>query len=93
MDDVMVIVAVIGARGCGGSARDRANAPADRRTDTSTMPAARDRANESPGAGTNQAAANSPLSGIVGVREGGSCQQQPSADYAGNNRFPSHSLD
>jgi hypothetical protein len=42
MDDVMVIVAVIGARRCGGSAHYRSHAAANRRTDTGTMPAARD---------------------------------------------------
>jgi hypothetical protein len=43
-------------------------------------------------ASANQAAANRPLGGIVRVREGGRRQQQPGAEYAGNSRFLSHSL-
>ena len=40
---------------------DRAYAPTDRRTDTSTPPAPCDRANDSPGAGADQAAAQGSL--------------------------------
>jgi hypothetical protein len=90
--DVMVIVAVMWSRRRGSGARYGANAPADRRTDTGTMPAARDRSDHGSGAGADQAAANRPLGGIVRVREGGRRQQQPGAEYAGNSRFPSHSL-
>ena len=50
MDDVTG-VAVIWTRRRGSGARDGAHAPADRRTDASTMPAARDRADYCPSAG------------------------------------------
>jgi hypothetical protein len=57
-------VAVIWARRCGSGARY--GAPADRRTDASTTPAARDRANYSPSAGADQTAAQRPIGGVVG---------------------------
>ena len=69
MGDVTAI-AVIWARGCGGGARYGAHAPADRRTDASTTPAACDRADYSPSAGADQTAAHRPIGGIVRVREG-----------------------
>ena len=89
----MVIIAMMWARRCGGSARYGAHAPADRRTDTSTTPAPGDRANDSPGAGADQAAPQRSLGGIVGVRECGGRQHQPSANRAGDTQPLSHLLD
>ena len=56
MDDVTVVAVIWAWRG-GGGARYGAHAPADRRTDASTTPAARDRADYSPSAGADQTAA------------------------------------
>jgi hypothetical protein len=75
MDDVMVIVAVIRARRCGGSAHYRSHTPANRRTDTGAMPAARDCPDHSPGAGAEQTAADRAVRGIIWVCEGGGRQQ------------------
>jgi hypothetical protein len=47
------------------------------------MPAAGNRANYSPGAGPQQPAADCSLGRVVGVRKGGSRQQQASRDYPG----------
>ena len=75
MDDVMVIVAVIRARRCGGSAHYRSHAPADCRTDASTMPATRDRAYHGPSAGAEQAAVNCAVGRIVRVCGSGGRQR------------------
>ena len=75
MDDVMVIVAVIRARRCGGSAHYRSHTPANRRTDTGAMPAARDCPDHSPGAGAEQTAADCAVGRIVRVRVSGGRQQ------------------
>jgi hypothetical protein len=91
MGDVTAI-AVIGAWGCGSGARYGAHAPADRRTDASTTPAACDRADYSPSAGADQTAAHRPIGGIVRVREGCGRQHQSSADHAGYGRLLCHSL-
>ena len=56
MGDVTV-VAVIWTWRCGSGARYGAQTPADRRADAGTMPAARDRADYSPGAGAYQTTA------------------------------------
>jgi hypothetical protein len=90
MGDVTV-VAVIWAWRCGSGARYGAHAPADRRTDASTTPAARDRADYSPTAGADQTAAQRPIGGIVRVREGCRRQHQSSADHAGYGRLLCHS--
>jgi hypothetical protein len=92
MSDVMAVIAVIWARRCGGSARDGADAPADRRTDAGTTPAARDCADDSSGSGPDQTAAYRAINGIVRVRRGRGRQQQSSADYAGDSRLLSHLL-
>jgi hypothetical protein len=91
MGDVTV-VAVIWAWRCGSGARYRAQTPADRRTDASTTPAARDRADYSPSAGADQTAADRPIRGIVRVREGRGRQHQSSADQAGYGRLLGHLL-
>jgi len=91
MGDVTVVV-VIWAWRCGSGARYSAHAPADRRTDAGTTPAARDRADYSPSAGANQTAAHRPIGGIVRVREGCGRQHQSSADHAGYGRLLRHSL-
>ena len=75
MDDVMVIVAVIRARRCGGGAHYRSHAPSNRRTDTGTVSTARDRADRSPGACTDQTAADCAVGRIVRVRVSGGRQQ------------------
>ena len=67
-------VAVIWWWRCGSGTRYGAHAPADRRTDASATPAARDRADDSPSAGADQTAANRPIGWIVRVREGGGRQ-------------------
>jgi hypothetical protein len=72
--------------------RDRAHASADRRTDTGATPASCDRANYSPGAGADQAAAQRSLGGIVWVRECGGRQHQTGADQAGDSQLLSHLL-
>ena len=87
---MMAIVAVMGARRCGGSARYGAHAPTNRRTDTSTTAAPRDRTDYSPGAGADQPSPQCSLCGIVGVGERGGRQHQPGADYAGDSRLLSH---
>ena len=56
------------------------------------MPAARDRADYSPGAGADQTAAQRSIRGIVRVREGCRRQHQSSADHAGYGRLLCHSL-
>jgi hypothetical protein len=84
-------VAVIWTRRCGSGPRDGAHAPADRRADASTMPAAGDRADYSPSAGAYQTAAHRPIGGIVRVREGRRRQHQSSADYACYGRLLCHS--
>jgi hypothetical protein len=71
MDDVMVVVAVIGARRCGGSAHYRSHAAANRRTDTGTMPAARDCTDHSPGPRPEQTAADCTVGRIVWVCKSG----------------------
>jgi len=86
----MAIVAVMGTRRCGGSARYGAHAPANRRTDTGTAAASRDRTDYSPGTGADQPSPQRSLGGIVGVRERGGRQHQPGADYAGDSRLLSH---
>jgi hypothetical protein len=91
MGDVTA-VAVIWAWRRGSGARYGAHAPADRRTDASTMPAARDRADYSPGAGADQTAAQRSIRGIVRVREGCRRQHQSGADNAGYGRLLCHSL-
>src|SRR5271169_478574 len=91
MDDVTV-VAVIWAWRCASGARYGAHAPADRRTDASTTPAARDRADYSPSAGADQTAAHRPIGGIVRVSEGRGRQHQSSADHARDGRLLCHSL-
>ena len=73
-------VTVMWARRCGRSAGYGAHTSADRRTDTSTVPAAGDRADYRSSAGADQAAADRALSGIVRVREGSGCQHHSSAD-------------
>ena len=73
MGDVTGIAVIWAGRCCGG-ARYSAHAPADRRTDASTTPAARDRANYSPSARADQTAAQRPIGGVVRVREG--CRRQ-----------------
>jgi hypothetical protein len=83
-------VAVIWARRCGSGACYGAHAPADRRTDASTTPAARDRADYSPTAGADQTAAQRPIGGIVRVREGCRRQHQSSADHACYGRLLCH---
>lgn len=92
MRDVMAIVAVIWARRCCGSARYRTHAPANRRTDASTTPAARNCADDGSGACPDQAAAYRTICGIVRIRRGRGRQQQSSADNAGDSRLLSHSL-
>ena len=77
---------------CGGSARYGAQASANRRTDASTTPAAGNRADHSPGPGTDQVAGNGSLARIVRVRVGCRRHQQSRADHAGNSQLPSHSL-
>jgi len=91
MGDVTVVGAIWAWR-CASGARYGAQAPADRRTDASTMPAARDRADYSPGAGADQTAAQRPIGGIVRVREGCGRQHQSSADHARYGRLLCHSL-
>jgi hypothetical protein len=87
-----VVIAVARARGCGSSAGYGADASANRRSYASTTPAARDRADYSPGAGTNQTAADRAIGRIVRVREGCCSEHQPHADHAGDSRLLSHSL-
>jgi hypothetical protein len=89
-DDVMAIVAVLWARRCRGGARDGANAAADNRTDTSAAPASCDRADNRPGAGTNQAAAQRSVGGIVGVSERRGRQYQTRGNQADYGRLLSH---
>ena len=88
----MVMMTVIWARRCGGSAGYSAHASADRRSYASTTPTARDRTDYSTGAGADKAAADRALSWIVRVREGGGSEHQPYADNAGDRRLLSHSL-
>jgi hypothetical protein len=76
MSDVMAVIAVMWARRCGGSARYGTYAPADRRTDAGTTPAARDCADDGSGSGPEQTAAYRAIGGIVGVRGGRGRQQQ-----------------
>ena len=85
MDDVMVIVRVMGTRRCGSGTRYGAHASADSRTDTSTTTASCDRTDYSSGAGADQPSPQRSLGGIVGVRERGGRQHQPGADYAGDS--------
>ena len=85
MDDVMVIVRVMGTRRCGSGTRYGAHAPADSRTDTSTTTASRDRTDYGPGAGADQPSPERSLGGVVRVRERGGRQHQPGADYAGDS--------
>ena len=73
-NDVMVMVAVIGARRCGGGAHYRSHAAANRRTDTGTMPAARDCTDYSPGPRPEQTAADCTVGRIVWVCKSG-CRQ------------------
>ena len=86
----MAVVAVMRARRGGGGARYGAHAPANRRTDTGTMAASRDRTDQSPGARADQPAPQRSFGRIVGVRERGGRQQQPGADRAGDRRLLSH---
>ena len=67
----MAIVVALWAWRCGGSASNGANAAADSRADTGATPASGDRADNRPGAGTNQAAAQRSVGGVVRVRERG----------------------
>ena len=90
MGDVTVVV-VIWAWRCGSGARYSAHAPADRRTDAGTTPAARDRADYSPSAGANQTAAQRPIGGVVRIREGCRRQHQSGADHACYCRLLCHS--
>ena len=90
MNDVMVIVLVMGTRRCGSGTRYGAHAPADSRTDTSTTTASRDRTDYGPGAGADQPSSQRSLGRIVGVRERSSRQHQRGADYAGDSRLLSH---
>jgi hypothetical protein len=92
MSDVMAVIAVIWVRRSGGSARYGADAPADRRTDAGTTPAAGDCADDSSSSGPDHTAAYRPIGWIVRVRGGRGRQQQSSADYAGDSRLLSHSL-
>jgi len=75
IDDVMMVVAVMWARWRGDGAGYRSYAPANRRTDTGTMSAARDCADRSPGAGADQAAADCAVGRIVWVSESGGREQ------------------
>jgi hypothetical protein len=68
IDDVVAIVSVTRARRRGSGARYGAHSPSDRRADTSTTAASRDRAYDGPGARANQPSAQSPFGGIVGIR-------------------------
>ena len=86
------VVAVIWTSRCASSARYGAQAPADRRTDASTMPAARDRADYSASAGADQTAAQCSIRGIVRVRDGCGRQHQSRADHAGYGRLLCHLL-
>ena len=92
MSDRMAVIAVMWPWRCGGSARECADAPADRRTDAGTTPAARDCADDCSGSGPDQTAADRAIGGIVRVCGGGARQQQSSADYAGDSRLLSHLL-
>ena len=90
MGDVTGIAVIWAGRCCGG-ARYSAHAPADRRTDASTTPAARDRANYSPSARADQTAAQRPIGGVVRIREGCRRQHQSGADHACYCRLLCHS--
>ena len=80
VDDVMAIVPVMWARRCRGSARDGANSAADRRTDTGATSASRDRANNRPGPGANQATAQRSVGRIIRIRERGRRQHHTSGN-------------
>ena len=76
----MAIVAGMRARRCCGRARDRAHAAADSRADTGATPASGDRADNCPGAGTDQATAQRSVGGIVMIGERGGRQHQTSVN-------------
>jgi hypothetical protein len=88
----VVMMTVIWARRCGGSAGYSAHASADRRSYASTTSTTCDRTDYSTGAGADQAAADRALRWIVRVREGAGSEHQPDADNAGDSRLFSHSL-
>ena len=73
MDDVAVIAGVRSRRRC-RSTYHGAQTSSNRRTYRGSMPTAGYRADHSPGARSDQAAANRSLCGIVGVRVG-RCRQ------------------
>ena len=84
MDDVAVITGVRSRRRCCGACHGTQTS-SNRRTDPGSMPTTRDRADYGPGAGSDQAAADRSLGGIVGVRVGRRRQQQSRAYHAGNS--------
>ena len=86
------VIAAVWGRWCRGSPGYGTQASADSSTDASTMPAAGDRTNNSPGAGADQAAAERTFAGIVRVCGSHRRQQQSSADHARYSRLPFHSL-
>jgi hypothetical protein len=92
----VVVVAAIGrtrrARRCRSSPGYGAQPATDRRTDAGTMPAARDRADDSPGAGADQTSSQSALTRIIWVCMGRCRQQQSGADQARDGRTLSHWL-
>jgi hypothetical protein len=65
----MAVIAVMWAWRCGGSARYGAYAPADRRTDAGTTPAARDCANDSSGSGPTKPPPIARSAGLYGSAE------------------------
>ena len=86
-----VITGVRSRRRCCGACHGTQTS-SNRRTDPGSMPTTGDRADYGPGAGSDQAAADRSLGGIVGVRVGRRRQQQSSAYHAGNSRSLSHSF-
>src|SRR5215831_8871878 len=88
--DVAAVRPTLWRRGSGGGAHGGANASADRRAERSTTPAASNRAECSPRAGTDQTAAEGALGRIVGVCPGGRGKEQSGADDADNDRWGFH---
>jgi hypothetical protein len=92
----VVIVAAIcrsrRARRCRSSPGYGAQPAADSRTDAGATPAARDRADDSPGAGADQTPSESALTRIIGVCMGRCRRQQSGADQVRDSRSLSHWL-
>jgi hypothetical protein len=92
VDDVTAVVPVMWARRCRGGTRDGADPAADCRTDTGATSASCDRANDRPGAGTNQATTERTVGRVIRIRERGRRQHNTGSGQTGDGELLFHLL-